>query len=999
MTDLPTEIAVGKIVGRFRIAVVDSADGGSAPDAQPAVGGIRVESTQPYRRVLEPEPETIGTFSGVFDLDSEGYLVDAQGTRGVWLPVGFYAIHFAIKKLRISPVVVEVTELHTEEDPLDLAVAIPPVGAPVSEGQYADLSDRLEKVELAATHSALPGLDEDDHPQYARTDGTRGAFATVAQGAKADTAVQPAALAPYATDAELAAHAADTTSVHGIANTANLVLTNDPRLSDARTPTAHTQSAATITDLTETVQDIVAAFLVAGTNVTVTYNDVANTFTINAAGGSGGGGETDPEIVRDVIGAAMVAGSGIQINVNDAGDTITIASTAVLPTRQVTAGTGLTGGGDLSANRSFAVDFAASGTTSTTKAVRADDSRLSDSRTPLTHSHAEIEERIESLTVNVKDFGAVGDGVTNDSAAIAAAIASTRLNVTVGVAGGDIYFPPGQYRIESSIDLDQFSGTLRGAGRGNSPTFASNPGGATVLKWEGAAGEPMVLIRDSSDVRIADMRFEGKTTALPSYAIECRAEAGDGAGTNGRLVFERLHIGDWPWATSGGTATRCAVGIGFTGVNANNDQFKLSEVSVIGCAIGLDVKNTQSIWGIIFNSVFGSATTAGIRSAAAFTGTNLQFDNCEIDIQTVELCNVVVHGWWSERSGLIFQATFLGSLTVVGGKWLLDSASLSGPQYIRTTYHTSDAVLNVIGVEIGNNNATHPKVEIRATGGGHNGSDVRFIGNTFSGTQPMTTLAQFDIQNFVSNPFCRILIDQAGLYVRKVLTGNQTFDTAMQTVELPRARIGTIHLRDNSGALEKSTDGSTWSAVSGGGGPDPTGATDGHVWTADGAGGAAWEAPSGGGGGDGWTYYVNSSESTNDTTTYVNASGLSIPAGVTAGTYEIKAFIVSKLSASGQHGYQLTKPNVGALSLVGRGARGAGEVWQYASSQAGGNITITPNNHPNAVHSAPGAVIEGTLYLASGTTGTAMNITFAPGTAGTLMTIMLGSYIAIRKIA
>jgi hypothetical protein len=43
-------------------------------------------------------------------------------------------------------------------------------------------------------------------------------------------------------------------------------------------------------------------------------------------------------------------------------------------------------------------------------------------------------------------------------------------------------------------------------------------------------------------------------------------------------------------------------------------------------------------------------------------------------------------------------------------------------------------------------------------------------------------------------------------------------------------------------------DGAGWEAVPGGGsGPDPTGATDGHVWTADGADGAAWEAPSGGG--------------------------------------------------------------------------------------------------------------------------------------------------------
>ena len=54
-----------------------------------------------------------------------------------------------------------------------------------------------------------------------------------------------------------------------------------------------------------------------------------------------------------------------------------------LSNRVMTAGLGLTGGGDLSADREFTVDFAASGVSSATQAVRADDSRLSDARTPI----------------------------------------------------------------------------------------------------------------------------------------------------------------------------------------------------------------------------------------------------------------------------------------------------------------------------------------------------------------------------------------------------------------------------------------------------------------------------------------------------------------------------------------------------------------------------------------------------------------------------------------
>lgn len=43
-------------------------------------------------------------------------------------------------------------------------------------------------------------------------------------------------------DSAVSTHNSDTTSVHGISNTANIVYTDDARLSDARTPTAHATS-------------------------------------------------------------------------------------------------------------------------------------------------------------------------------------------------------------------------------------------------------------------------------------------------------------------------------------------------------------------------------------------------------------------------------------------------------------------------------------------------------------------------------------------------------------------------------------------------------------------------------------------------------------------------------------------------------------------------------------------------------------------------------------
>lgn len=74
-----------------------------------------------------------------------------------------------------------------------------------------------------------------------------------------------------------------------------------------------------------------------------------------------------------------------------------------------------------------------------------------------------------SQTVSVKDFGAVGDGVTDDWAAIKAAVDY------VNQVGGTLYFPPGHYKsprlpvdeISSWIVIDKNDVTLKAASRGS----------------------------------------------------------------------------------------------------------------------------------------------------------------------------------------------------------------------------------------------------------------------------------------------------------------------------------------------------------------------------------------------------------------------------------------------------------------------------------------------------------------------------------------------------
>lgn len=95
---------------------------------------------------------------------------------------------------------------------------------------------------------------------------------------------------------------------------------------------------------------------------------------------------------------------------------------------------------------------------------------------------------IDSAPINVKDFGAVGDGVVDDTAAIQAAIDSAlRLGYDATANQPEstyssqvVYFPAGEYLV-SSIIVDRSGIRLVGAGRSNSVIVGSSTTANTVV--------------------------------------------------------------------------------------------------------------------------------------------------------------------------------------------------------------------------------------------------------------------------------------------------------------------------------------------------------------------------------------------------------------------------------------------------------------------------------------------------------------------------------------
>jgi hypothetical protein len=72
--------------------------------------------------------------------------------------------------------------------------------------------------------------------------------------------------------------------------------------------------AAEIADFAEAVDDRVASLIVAGANITTTYDDAAGTLTLSATGGGGGGGASTLDDLGDVVIAVPAAGQVLRHN-------------------------------------------------------------------------------------------------------------------------------------------------------------------------------------------------------------------------------------------------------------------------------------------------------------------------------------------------------------------------------------------------------------------------------------------------------------------------------------------------------------------------------------------------------------------------------------------------------------------------------------------------------------------------------------------------------------
>lgn len=193
---------------------------------------------------------------------------------------------------------------------------------------------------------------------------------------------------------------------------------------------------------------------------------------------------------------------------------------------------------------------------------------------------------LKGYLLNVKtDFGAVGDGSTNDTAAMTAAHAT----------GNVIFYPPGRYKFDPTITFS--SGGIVGAGPLLTTLYCAGTGTENLFKFTGALGSYSNI-----------PTFEGFTIeANPSKTNGAGIQFQPATGETSYINFNNVHT------------LFCPIGIDFVAASL----WKVQNCAFLSYTVaGIQVANTNSadsgdsvVMGCVFNNPFTTGSGVWQKSS------------------------------------------------------------------------------------------------------------------------------------------------------------------------------------------------------------------------------------------------------------------------------------------------------------------------------------------------------------------------------------------------
>lgn len=195
---------------------------------------------------------------------------------------------------------------------------------------------------------------------------------------------------------------------------------------------------------------------------------------------------------------------------------------------------------------------------------------------------------------DVTAFGAEGDGSTDDTAAIQAAI-----DAMEAADGGVVYIPSGIYNITSTLTVQDTRGPII---RGSQPGHIGTSRGA-ILHWGGSAGGTIMQLSGAPHAVVENLVFDGDTKTA-GVGLEVRVGS---SLISSRMDFRQLVIGG------------CIKGmkIGEAGENeGNNDQSTVTTCWFLENDIGISIEGDQHVLWEFINVTTSNNSIAGLQTGS-----------------------------------------------------------------------------------------------------------------------------------------------------------------------------------------------------------------------------------------------------------------------------------------------------------------------------------------------------------------------------------------------
>lgn len=279
-----------------------------------------------------------------------------------------------------------------------------------------------------------------------------------------------------------------------------------------------------------------------------------------------------------------------------------------------------------------------------------------------------------SAVFNAKDpaYGAVGNGIVDDTAACQAAI-----DACVS-AGGIMYFPPGTYKITSTLNFaDKLGVQFLGGGMRS-----------TIFKWAGAVGGVLLNINGVRESNIGEFTLLGDVANPTTTALKYNGDlANTFVSTSNR--FSRIFIQNY-----------CAYGIRIGQTAYQCDQSKYEQLQIYNCSTaGVSIEDANAVAHNFYDTQFNGCAV-GISSSLAGTGGSFNLAACVFKSCTV--CDIQTYpgsrgydfsGVMSETGAVFLQMPQASTNTTVS----LTDCSVNGSTSVGPHIRMGAGTLNING--------------------------------------------------------------------------------------------------------------------------------------------------------------------------------------------------------------------------------------------------------------------------------------------------------------